>query len=246
MTIFYWKDMSILEGGLEIAGHAQQFNVQVDVNPNRTTTLNTTGSETYSGGLKTGMVSLNFLQDVADESVDETMWTNFGTANVARSFCTNSADGSVAYLMRGVALNYSAFEGQVGDMAAGSITGYASNSPLVRGRLIHPGSASRTSSSTGTARQVGVVVAGKKMYAALHVLSASGTSPTLDVIVQSDNASNFPSATNRITFTQATAGNTYQFSSVDGAITDDWWRVSYTIGGSSTPTFSFAVTIGLL
>jgi hypothetical protein len=89
------------------------------------------------------------------------------------------------------------------------------------------------------------VSASQKMYAALHVRSVSGTNPTLDVVVQSDTVG-FPSATSRITFSQATATtNRHQFSSVAGAITDDYWRVSYTIGGTGTPTFSFAVTVGI-
>lgn len=245
MAIDYWHNCSILEGGLEIAGHAKNFVVDVTVNPLDVTAMDTTGWTELIGGLKTGTMSCDFMQDLADDSLDENMWANFGTSGVARSFVTNSADGSVAFLMSGTALSYTPITGNVGDLAMGRISSVPSSSPLVRGQLIHPGSASRTSSSTGTAYQTGAVVAGKRMYAALHVLSASGTSPTLDVIVQSDNASNFPSATNRITFTQATAASA-QFSSVAGAITDDYWRVSYTIGGSATPTFAFAVTIGVL
>ena len=82
------------------------------------------------------------------------------------------------------------------------------------------------------------------MFAALHVLSASGTSPTLDVVLQSDDNSGFSSAVSRITFTQAT-GITSQWSTLAGAQTDDYWRASYTIGGSATPTFTFALVIGI-
>ena len=88
------------------------------------------------------------------------------------------------------------------------------------------------------------MVAGKSMYAALHVISVSGTSPTLDVIVQSDDNSGFTTPTNRITFSQTGAVGA-EWGSVAGAVTDDYWRVSYTIGGSDTPTFAFAVTCGL-
>jgi hypothetical protein len=127
----------------------------------------------------------------------------------------------------------------------GTISGSSSTGPVVRGLLVHPSNVSRTSSSTGTGRQLGAVAAGKSMYAALHVISASGTNPTLDVILQSDDNASFTSATSRITFTQAT-GRTSQLSSVAGAITDDYWRVSYTIGGTNTPTFAFAVTAGII
>ena len=71
------------------------------------------------------------------------------------------------------------------------IAGRNSTGGVVRGQLIHPGSASRTSSSTGTGQQLGAVVAGKSMYAALHVLTATGTTPSLTVKVQSDDNGSF-------------------------------------------------------
>jgi len=244
MAIQFWKDLSILEGGLELAGHGKNVNLAVDVNPLDTTALSTTGWTTVVGGLKSATVDLEFMQDMAAGSVDETLWANFGTAGVVRSLATASADGSVGYTMQGVSLSYSPLQGSVGELAMGSITGYASSSPLVRGRVLHPSNVSRTSSSAGTGRQIGAVTAGKKMYAALHVISASGTSPTLDVKVQSDDNAGFTSATDRITFAQASDVGA-EWGSVDGAITDDYWRVSYTVGGTD-PSFAFAVVAGIL
>ncbi len=107
-----------------------------------------------------------------------------------------------------------------------------------------PSNVSRTSSSSGTGRQIGAVSSTQTLYAALHVISASGTSPTLDVKVQSDDNSGFTSATDRITFTQAT-DVTSEWGSVGGAITDDYWRITYTVGGTS-PSFAFAVTAGIV
>jgi hypothetical protein len=168
-----------------------------------------------------------------------------GTAGTVKSICTNSADGSTAYLLQSIPLSYTPVQGAVGDLAMGTISGSSSTGPVVRGTLLHPSSTARTSSSTGTGRQLGAVAAGQSLYAALHVISASGTTPTLAVIVQSDDNAGFTTPTTRITFTTAT-GKTSQMSSVAGAITDTYWRVSYTIGGTSTPTFAFAVTAGII
>lgn len=245
MAIQFWKDMSILEGSLELAGHGKNINITVDCAPKDSTALNnTSGYVDLIGGLKTATVDLEFMQDVADDSVDETVWANFGTVDVVRSFCTASASGSVAFLMKGIALEYTAIEGNVGDLAMGRMKSMTSTGPLARGALLHPSNVNRTSSSTGAAVQLGAIVAGKRLYAALHVLSFSGSSPTLDVKVQSDDNSGFTSATDRITFAQA-VGKTSELKSVAGAITDDYWRVSYTIGGSGSPTFAFAVTAGI-
>ena len=73
-------------------------------------------------------------------------------------------------------------------------------------------------------------------------MHATTSSPTLDVIIESDDNGSFSSATTRITHTQATAA-TSEFLSVAGAVTDDYWRASWTFGG--TGTITFAVIIGI-
>lgn len=243
MAIQFWKDMSILVGAVEMAGHGKNVNCQTTVAPLDTTALSTTGWTTLIGGNKTGTVDLEFMQDVAAGAVDATLWPYLGTSGVPHSLVTASADGSTAYLMQGVPLSYTPIEGEPGSLAMGRISGQSSGSPVVRGQLIHPATA-RTSSSTGTAWQTGAVSSTQRVYAALHVLAASGTTPSLTVVVQSDNASNFPSATSRVSFAAKDAVG-YEWSSAAGAITDDWWRVSWTISGTN-PSFTFAVTIGIV
>ncbi len=240
MAVDYWHDMSILEGGLELAGHGKNVDVQVAVNPLDTTALNTTGFVALIGGLKSTTVSLSLM---ADPTIDADLWANLGASDVVRSIIKPVADGSVAYTMRGIGVQYSPVQGNVGEVAMSQSTA-AGSGVAVRGKLLHPSSVARTSSSTGTARELGAVVEGKRMYAALHVLAVTGTSPTLDVIVQSDTTG-FGSPTSRITFPQTGVVGA-QWGSVDGPVTDDFWRISYTIGGTDTPSFVFAVVAGLL
>jgi hypothetical protein len=247
MAIQFWQNMSILVGQLELACHGKNVDLATEVTPLDTTALCTTGWTTVVGGLKSGSVDMELMADFADGMNDERIWGYLGANDTAHSVVTNSADGSVAYLFKGIPLSYKIIEGAPGDLAMASISGRSASSPVVRGRLLHPGSASRTSSSVGTGRQLGDVDATQRVYAALHVITVSGTSPTLDVIVQSDDNSGFTTPTSRITFSQATAAaNRQQFLSTAGAIADTHWRVSYTIGGSDTPTFAFAVTVGIV
>lgn len=245
MAIQYWKDMSILVGSIEMACNAKSVTLSTEVTPLDTTSLCSTGWTTVIAGNKSGTVNIEFMQDVATLGVDDTLYPLLGSAGVVKSIVANSADGSAAYLLKSIPLSYTPVMGATGELAMGTISGSSSTGPVVRGKLLHPSNVSRTSSSTGTGQQLGAVAAGQSMYATLHVISASGTNPTLDVILQSDDNASFTSATSRITFTQAT-GRTSQLSSVAGAITDDYWRVSYTIGGTNTPTFAFAVTAGIL
>ena len=87
--------------------------------------------------------------------------------------------------------------------------------------------------------QLGAVASGQIVAASLHVIAASGTS--LDVTVESDSTSGMSSPTTQLTFAQATAIGG-QFLSAVGPITDDWWRVSWTVVGGS---FTFVVAIGI-
>jgi hypothetical protein len=247
MAIQFWQNMSILVGQLELACHGKNVDLSTEVEPLDTTALCTTGWTTVVGGLKSGSVDMELMADFADGLNDEQIWSYLGANDTAHSVVTNSADGSKAYLFKGIPLSYKIIDGAPGELAMASISGRSASSPVVRGKLLHPGSASRTASSVGTGRELGAVTATQRVYAALHVLSVSGTSPTLDVIVQSDDNGSFTTPTSRITFSQANAtANRQQFSSVAGAITDTHWRVSYTIGGSATPTFAFAVTVGIV
>lgn len=238
---FYWSDMSVLEGGLELGGHGKAATIATTVAALDTTAVSTTGWVTMIGGLKSGTIDITLMAD-GDHGFDLHAFDNLGVGSIPKSI-TQSSDGSLAYLMQGITLNYAPVQGSVGELAMAQITG-ASSGVLVRGTLIHPSNVSRTSSSVGTGRELGAVVAGKSMYAALHVISASGTSPTLDVKVQSDDNSGFTTPTDRITFSQQT-GVGYGWGSVAGAVTDTHWRISYTIAGTN-PVFAFAVTAGVL
>lgn len=245
MTIQYWQDMSILVGGLELAGHGKDVQLATSVAPLDATSYASEGWTELLGGNKSATINLSLMQDVAAGSVDDTAWSLLGVADIPHSLCTPSADGSLAYLWRGISLSYSPTMSPVGDLAMTQISGQSSTGGVVRGQLLHPGSASRTSSGSGTARQLGAVASGKSMYVALHVLSAAGTTPSLTVKLQSDNDEAMPSATDRVTFAAEDTGNTYQWGSVAGAITDDWWRIVWTISGTD-PVFAFAVTAGIL
>ena len=244
MAIQTWQDMSILVDDIEMACNAKSVNLSTEVTPLDTTSLCSTGWTSTIGGLKSGSVDIEFMQDVAEGGVDDTLYPLLGSPNVVKSVVTASADGSAAYFLKSIPLSYTPIQGAVGELAMGSISGSSATGPVVRGKLLHPSNVNRTSSSTGTGRQLGAVATGQRVYGALHVIFASGT-PTLDVIVQSDDNGSFTTPTTRLTFTQAT-GRTAQLVSAAGPITDDYWRVSYTIGGSGTPTFAFAVTVGII
>lgn len=150
------------------------------------------------------------------------------------------ADGEIAYLFRATNAKYSC-GAAVGEMLKFQVSGTGTG-PLVRATVMQTGE--ETATGAGTARELGAITATQRLTAHLHVLSASGTDPTLDVIVTSDDAEGMVDPTTRVTFTQATDVTSEQ-KTLDGPVTDTWWQVSWTIGGTNTPTFEFIVAFGI-
>jgi hypothetical protein len=114
----------------------------------------------------------------------------------------------------------------------------------VRGQFAHPPGTARTATGTGTGLEVGAVAAGARLYAALHVLSVSGTTPSLTARVESSADNTFAAPTTRLTFAAATAAGGQALRTDGSAITDTWWRVAWTVTGT-TPSFMFAATLGI-
>lgn len=197
-----------------------------------------------AGGLKTIAFSYEGLWDAdGTNEPDDVLFSRVGTQNVPISICpTTGAVGERAFLFRAVHGEYSP-EGAVGDMFAYSVTAQGSDgAPLAKGNVLQAAGAV-TATGTGTAVAVGATASGQTVYAALHVIAASGTSPTLDVLVQSDVDAAFASPVTVATFSQQTAiGSDWQTAA--GPNTDTYFRVSYTVGGTS-PSFSFIVTLGI-
>ena len=99
---------------------------------------------------------------------------------------------------------------------------------------------------SGTKFNVGAVTSTQYLYAGLHVIGYQGTSPTLDMRIQSDANGSAGGETTRITFTQVAGATSGQYATrVAGPITDAWWRADWTIGGSSNPGYKFLVWIAI-
>lgn len=169
------------------------------------------------------------------------MFGYVGTNETTVSVVGQYGAGNVGYGFKSLETAYSLL-GAHGEIAPFSASA-AGQSRAFRGTQLHASDTARTATGTGTAYNLGAVSSTQRLYATLHVVAASGTSPTLDVTIESDDAEGFPSAVTRLTFTQATA-RTHQFTSVAGPITDTWFRVKHTIGGTN-PSFRYFVLVGI-
>ena len=114
--------------------------------------------------------------------------------------------------------------------------------PLVNVEMFHTDTA-YGATTTPSARQVGALSSTLfQMTCVVRVLSVSGGSPTLDAVLRSDDNSGMSSATTRHTFTQLTAAG-FEKAEVAGAVSDDWWDLVLTYGG--TGTMDLMITIGI-
>lgn len=234
MTIIY-DDAKIWIDGYDFSSQMTATAIEYGSEAQDDTTFGDT-TRSNTGGLKTVAVS---HEGNWDSSPDNIFFQNIGVSDVPVSISPDvGADGDLAFTLLS---QYSAYApgGAVGEIYKFSFNGVATGD-LVRGTIMH--NASRSSSGNGTARQLGAVSATQKVYAVMHVLTAPDSPVgTLDVIIQSDDNVGMTTPTSRITFTQATTIGSEWSIPVDGAITDDYWRVNYTVSG----TFSFVVVIAI-
>ncbi len=234
----------IFAGGADLTGAANKCELKAEAEEKDVTTFGSAGWNEAIGGLKSGEIQAEGYWEAGDDSkVDDSTWDSLGTSVPFTIGPANSAAvGDLAYFLKTLRKDYS-FLGEVGDVAPWTASS-VSNWPAVRGKFYHPPGTARSSSGNGTATVLVAVPAGQRLYAALHVLSAAGTDPTLDVIVESDADNTMASATTQLTFTQATGISSEILRTNGDAITDTWYRVSWTVGGTS-PSFTFVVALGV-
>lgn len=232
-------DVSDVTGDLDVSGEAEML---------PRTPIRSGGFRQQIPGLKSYRTVTNGFADFGSATA---VCNVFRSATVGNQFVVSTfptggdTAGDPAIFTRARLQAFRAPGGAIGTIGTfGSV--FESNTAQIEdGVTLHPLTL-RTSSSSGTAVEFAGPTASQKLYAALHVTSVDGTSPTLDVKVQSDDNSSFTTPTDRITFTQASAIGAQWATPLAGAITDDHWRVTWTIGGSSDPEFTFAVVIGTI
>ena len=236
MTIL--RDQNILMGGYDLTTTANSVTV-VGGRETQDVTVFTNQTRLYAAGLKTASIeAAGFYEaDPYDAALFDELSLDAGTPF---SVANGSSPGDSAYSLRSFLGDYKPFGNAVGDIA-GYSAGAASSGDLVRGTLMLKSTVSASGQST--ARQLGAVASGKKLYAILHVFSVDGTTPTLDVIIRSDNGSGMSSPITRVTFDQLIDIGA-QWVELDGPVTDDWWDVDYTLGGTG-PEFGFAVILAI-
>lgn len=241
------KGVRLFAGGVDLTGQSNKVELSAEYEEKDTTTFGSTDAsgeiwKEVVAGLGSASAQASGFWEAGDASkVDNDMWSTLGAIGPWTICPLAATDGSLAYVLSALRTSYSLLG------APGEVAPYAAQAkstwPLARGKVIHPVGTARSTTGTGTITQLGAVATGRSMYVSLHVVSASGTTPSLTVAIQSAATVGFGSPTTRATFTAATTPGG-QVTRITGPVTDEYWRVSYTISGT-TPSFLFACAAGI-
>lgn len=206
------------------------------------TTFASQGWKENACGVFEGNGSIDSFFQAGDLSMpDDAYWASFGNNTVALTAApTSGAVGTLAYLTRALNTDYTP-GGKHGELLMSSVN-FATSWPVIRGQIMHPQGTARTASGSGTGIQFGAVSANQAFYINLHATGVTDGSMT--VVLQSDTTNAFSAPNTRATFSAVTGLGGQQIR-VPGAITDTWWRVTWTITGGTTHSFLFAVSAGI-
>lgn len=255
MATFVQTAAQLFSGGVKLTCYTDQLGLDMTADPVEFTNYCSTGAREYRQGLRTWGVNATGFADFAAVGAttgglvpgEEIAPANLGATTNLTICPVDGSEGAVAYLADGAYASMMPVGGTVGEAARYSFTAVpatlADGHKLVRGRLEANRTVTSSSNTTGS-NSLGALSASQRLSASLHVFTLSGTSPTLAVKVQSDDNSGFSSPTDRITFSTAST-RSGQFAYINGAVTDSYWRVAWTIGGSASPTVAFAVALGV-
>jgi len=235
MSSLVLTDAKIWVNGFDLSGDMNAVALEEGVEARDATTFGA-GTRTRKGGIRgvrmsaSGFFNANGTNG-SDDVLPSKITTSPNSFDVVSIGPRGATEGLEAYTFPAQALRYG-FGSEVDAMLAFSLEAEAKRVPttglrpsLARGLILL--STQKTTTGNGTAFNLGAVAAGQKLYVAVHVLAQSGGVPTL--IVQSDSASNFPSPTDQVTLVAPSS----DFRAVAGAITDTWWRASWTFSGTS-------------
>lgn len=245
MATLVLKDAVVLWDGYDLSGNHNKLALNYSAELHDNTVFGAT-TRSRKGGLKVASLEGGGFWDSGTGEPDDILQPRVGGLTVATAIMISpdgGDGGEVSYAFQPVAGRYE-IGAAVGEMLPFTVEAQNRGVGLIRGTVMQNGLIAATGAVTS--RELGAVTAAQKLYAGLHVISEQGTSPTIDVVVRSDDNSGMTSATSRITFAQVTAAPDVQWATpVSGAISDTWWDLNITIGGSDTPGFTIVVWVAI-
>lgn len=246
MAAFALLDVDLYADELDLSCFTQTVGVTVDAVELDATTFCSAGWQVPIAGIRGSTWTASGPTDMATatasqlSAVDQILAVDIGSQYVLSAIPAGGTAGNVGYFTTGRLMTRTPITGTVGDLATHDVS-FRGNNPTVRGTLADIQTIVAT--GDGSEYELGAVSATQRVWAAVHFLTAGGTTPSIEVKIQSDVDDAFGSPVDQITFSAATAKGA-QFSSTVGAITDTWWRAVWTVSGTN-PSFQTRILIGI-
>lgn len=230
-------DARIYLGGYDLSGDLNQVKLGIKANILDNSTFASGSAKAFRAGLKSSTVEASgYWNDVGDAG----LYAEIGAA--AGDPITISPGlavvGDLAFLLPARAGEYAPGAAH-GEMLAFSFNAEG-QSEAVRGQIAANSAITATGSGTG----VNLGVPAKRIYVAFHVTGVTGAGATITAKVQSGATNAFAAPVDQITLTAATAIGG-QFASVAAVAGGPWYRLVYTISGT-TPSLSVVAAVGII
>lgn len=237
-------DVDIILGGYDLSPWATEIALDVGGEKLEATNFRSGRDRKFLAGAKGAgfAMGVNISSDADGTHSEPVGFARLGEEDVLSIMSPGSVEGRRSYTLT-EGMSQFTQGADFGALGAGDISGSA-DGVVYFGNVLGQGTKS-AGSANGTAFQLGAVPAGSSLYSWLHVTGLTGTSPTLDVTIESDDAEGFPSAVTKVTFTQATATGVVVGTPVAGLLADEWFRYTYTVGGSASPTATLWVVAAI-
>ena len=144
---------------------------------------------------------------------------------------------------RGLLGGYQPFRAAAGDVPAVALTVRPTGTPIAEGLVTQASTTAITATGNTTPQQVGAPIAGRTVYASIHALTVTGTTPSATFQLAS-SATLGGAYTARGSAGAAITAAGGQLLSVAGPFTDAFWRLNVTVTGT-TPVFAVLAAIAI-
>lgn len=233
-------DCTIWCDDFDWTGWSNKLTLDASVDELETTAFGGGGYRSRIGGLRDVEAAVEGYQEDGTSTIGPELFPDLGTADRVWMASPTGAVTTTAYIFQAGKFKLSQF-GDVGQVAPFTLNAKGTNSQgLIRGQVA---AAKQNKSSTGVLGSVVNITAPtatQYVYCAVNIFSA-GTTITLQL--QSDTASNFPSATTVATIGPlTTAGGTWMTRVAGPLSGEDFWRLNVS---AVTGTFSIGAAIGV-
>ena len=151
--------------------------------------------------------------------------------------------GSIATITRGIVDNLPTFVAAVGEVPKIKVKVSGTGNVLAEGQVTQSTTSTITVTGNTTPVNVGAVSATQTIYAAIHAVTVTGTTPSATFQLASSTTSG-GAYTARGSAGSALTAASSQWLSATGPFTDTWWRLNVTVSGT-TPVFTVLASIAV-